>query len=452
MIPVFTSDPAGAGCRKPLRDHGVGFAQRDDFICVKQPYYSGHAGILCHYGWVDGLANGLAPQEVLGGILILVGCIVRSTCRSMRDAFDSCNERLVLGGASPPPTVPSVAAAGPSGLSAEQRDRELQRLLPALLRRTTGKVTLCVQPWVLDIWCMCRLVHLPTHLLRQLHVTTYTASTSTKLRELALIPLEQKPADLSQLMGFCSALRSLPLRHCCEAPGGPGLPALLSTLHSTVLEQLSISNSSWLRSLSCLTHLVGLRELELGSHTEGESLGLTDLSPLTACSGLQRLGLAAAPLLSLASASALTSLTRLSFNTSDSGGCSLAPLTSLTGLRCLTVRLRSPLDHPLHGNPPPEERLFLAPLPAIKELILVNCDLLDLTPLTACPALQLLFLLSCKLPASRGEGGISALCRCAQLAGLGGCFIRGVDGEELVQVRGVLSAKGVCVHLHCINS
>ena len=413
------------------------------------------------------------PQHVLGNILILVGCIVRATCRSMRDAFDSCNTRLVLGGASPPPSVGGAPAAGPSGLSAEQRGRELQRLLPALLDRTPGEVTLRLKPWVRAIWCLCGLSQLPTHQLQQLDITF----DFTYFRELALVPLKQRPAgaysNLSQLLGGCSSLRSLPLRHCCVAQG---LPTLLSALRTPALERLRLSNSRSLTSLSCLTHLVGLRELYLGFGVRG----LSDLSPLTACTGLQSLDLrnACDPLLSLASASTLISLTSLEFGASKDSHYNLAPLTTLTRLRYLGVY---DCQVTLAPSPRHQKRLLLAPFPYLEELHLINftllnlapltactalkcvglrlcafptsnghhavstCGLSDLAPLVACPVLHTLDLALCTLPAGGGEGGgegVSAHCRCAQLAEVG-LSSSGDEEEEdnVARVREVLSAS-----------
>ena len=379
---------------------------------------------------MDGLMGsplGSLPHDVLELILLLLttqagGCTVRATCKPLRDGFDGCNTRLVLGGASPP----STGDAGPSEPSAEQPDRELL-LLPALLRRTPGLASLRFKPWAQsDLWRGA--VHLPTLQLRHLDLTA-TGS----------MPAGGSSA-LSRLLGSCSTLLSLRLRHCCEAPS---LPFFLPALRTPTLEQLRLSDSCRLSSLSCLTHLVGLQELALG-----ECLGLTDLSPLAACSGLHSLSLTVAPLLSLLSASALTSLTRLTFACLNGGGRSLAPLTPLPRLRHLDLSL-SQRDTIL-----PKTRLLLAPLPALQHLALTHCGLSDLTPLTACPALHTLDLALCQLPAGGGGGGegVSALCRCSQLASLHLSMVNGLEGEELAQVKGALSARGVSVKLFSLAS
>ena len=338
------------------------------------------------------------------------GAVIRAACRGLRDAFDSCNTRLVLGGIQPPEDAlgEGYSFRGPHGPKLGEDDSAPQHIWAAnrrarialfrgLITRTPCLDSLRIREWLYgqDIGR----IGLPWAQLRQLDI-----------RDCSNLPLKHLP------LSECSALERLDAEHSRWFGGLPRI-SCVSTLRylrtssrgdsdaahvanvatCTQLERLSIecSGHAPLSACSRLTHLhltcnvlaslpMSLCHLDLTCNS-------ADLTPLCSLTALQRLQIIVHPddaLLDIAPLASCCEMQHL-----DLSACCVDDVSPLSGM----LGLRSLLLSQWHVQEVPP--LDLAPLASCAELehLQLHCfyGLTDLSPLTVLVLLRSLSLRSC---------------------------------------------------------
>ena len=406
----------------------------------------------------------------------------RTTCRWLRDAFDSCNTHLVLLG----------AAAADSEDSAQRRS--YHALLQRLIARTSSLSSLRIRDWENSRELLK--LPVPWGQLKNLDLSALTCyhlyTAPGKLKHRAFGPLAHC-SGLEELVIFCDSLfmskpYTLPFRStlrslCLLDPSNRDLGSIAPLF--TALQRLELKTPRGLGSqndklgLANVTACTGLRQLcfqpcvfadfngnmsSLTSLTQLTSLrlrecsALEDLQPIALLSSLRHLELEEAykitdisPLGSLRSSlerlvitdgyfvgseaclSSCTLLRHLALRNfdADNGDFDLSALSACTLLEHLDLS-NSPVTGSLEPLSPCTrlQRLLLTgcwlvtaltPLSSLVELELSYCNIpVDLSPLMACASLTRLDITQCNQVSSLTP---LAACKKLQVLRLGACFL-----------------------------
>ena len=377
-------------------------------------------------------------------------CSIRAVCRSLRDAFDSSNERLVL------------TSWGWQATSASERAerRANQSLIPRLITRTPGLNSLSLRFWGASVrelemlpvpWGQLGQMELPDLIghappgkgrgrgLRNLELAPPLTQCST-LRELEVNPRRWalfppgRPAGTGAplpLLPFSSTLSSLSLWQPSnsELAQLSGLfPALRHLgIHTLFVLQTGEVETPNLASIASCTRLMSLHLNLSQIHAEGSFLStlstmsqltclhlcgcwwLEDLQPLAGLSWLRQLEFSECSLgiQDISALSSLGALERLSLASDSCAADNASHLSHLTALRCLNLKGCTYLRHPAsdfeyeegeEDNPGRISYFELSPLSPctlLESLDLSECWVHNLHPLAPCARLRQLRLRGC---------------------------------------------------------